>query len=71
MARESTPSLFAQYWRLLGGLALVVGASSATMVLAAGGSATDAVLIGGVGLVIGVGVAAYLYHLLGQLRRRP
>ena len=70
MTSRSTPSTMGQHWRLLLGIALIISASSVTMVLAAGGGTTEALAVGIVGLALGGGVAAYLYHLLSQLRRQ-
>lgn len=62
--------MWSQYRRTLLAIVLAVFASSVMMVLAAGGSPDEAVLVGGVGLLFGVAVAGYVYHLIGQLRRR-
>lgn len=70
MEQTSTPSVLGQYRRLLVGLVLIIGVSSFAMVIAAGGTRTEAIIVGVVGIGVGVVVAAYLVHLLGQLRRR-
>ena len=67
--RSTTPEL-ARYWRLLATIIVMVALSAGMMVFAAGGGLLDAVIIGGVGLFVGFGVAAYIWQLIRRSRRR-
>lgn len=71
MAAQAPRGTIARYGRLFAVIALVVAVSASGIVVAAGGSTTEAVIVGGVGLVLGGTVGAYLGYLLRQLNRRP
>lgn len=68
-APRTRRSIIREYGRMLVFVGLIIGLSSSAMVVAVGGNAVQAAVLGVVGLAVGAVTAGYLYVSLRALRQ--